>query len=101
MKKCAVMVLAVMLLGIMVSGALASYWNEGNYGYSDSTAYVIDSISDFVEFQTRVNNGTEPEGSYYKLGINLNLAGNYPKWIPIGTESRPFKGHFNGNGKIT
>lgn len=99
MKKFIVLALAVILIGVAVPGAQAEYWNEGNYGYSEETAYVIDSISDFVEFQTRVNNGTEPKGSYYKLGINLNLAGNYPKWIPIGTESSPFKGHFNGNGK--
>ncbi len=99
MKKFVVLALAVILIGVAVPGAQAEYWNEGNYGYSEETAYVIDSISDFVEFQTRVNNGTDPEGSYYKLSINLNLAGNYPKWIPIGTESSPFKGHFNGNGK--
>lgn len=99
MKKFVVLALAVILIGVAVPGAQAEYWNEGNYGYSEETAYVIDSISDFVEFQNRVNNGTEAEGSYYKLGINLNLAGNYPKWIPIGTESSPFKGHFNGNGK--
>ena len=93
MKKYAVMVLAVMLVGVMASVAFASYWNEGNYGYSDETAYVIDSVSDFITLRDRVRSGTEPAGMYYRLETDLNLR-EYDEWLMI----TPFKGHFNGNG---
>lgn len=35
---------------------------------------------------------------YYKLNNDIDLSGK--AWTPIGTEAHPFKGHFDGNGKV-
>ena len=82
---------------ITASCAWAGYYNEGHYGLTEDDAYVIDSIADFVEFRNRINNGTDAEGLYYKLGISLNLEGTGDIEL-IGTTSTPFTGHFDGNG---
>ena len=97
MKKYIALVTAVMLLGVTAPGSWANYYNEGHFGLTEEDAYIIDSVADMVEFRDRVNNGTEPEGLYYKLGISLNLE-QYTSWESIGTYSKPFTGHFDGNG---
>ena len=77
----------------------ASYKDEGNDG-SSSKPYIIDSIADLQELQSGVNGGTEPGGKYYKLTKSLNLS-PYTTWEPIGWDSsKPFTGHFDGNGNI-
>ena len=77
----------------------ASYKDEGNDG-SSSKPYIIDSIADLQELQSGVNGGTEPGGKYYKLTKSLNLS-PYTTWEPIGWDSsKPFTGHFDGNGDI-
>ena len=77
----------------------ANYYNEGNEGSSESDAYVIDSLGDFTEFRKRVNDGSEPAGKYYKLEADISLLKDtYSNWEAIGTERKPFTGHFNGNG---
>lgn len=94
MKKFIVLALAVILIGVAVPGAQAEYWNEGNYGYSEETAYVIDSVSDLITLRDRVRSGTEPAGVYYRLETDIDLSEYRNEWKPIN----PFKGHFNGNG---
>ena len=74
-----------------------AYYNEGNSGDSESTPYIIDSLSDLKLLQERVNNGTEPSGKYYRLGADISLSADGP-WTGIGF-SNSFKGHFDGNNK--
>ena len=91
--------LLVLIFLIAPLGAEASYKEKGKDGSTESNAYIIDSIADLQELQTCVNNGTEPSGKYYKLTTDLNISA-LTTWEPIGyNSSKPFKGHFNGNGK--
>ena len=75
MKRYLRSVICFTAMFITASCAWAGYYNEGHYGLTEDDAYVIDSIADFVEFRNRINNGTDAEGLYYKLGISLNLEG--------------------------
>lgn len=101
MKKCLIAILITVMIALP-SVTWASYWNEGNYGYDDAHAFIIDSVADFIELRDRVNSGIEPGNFYYKLNIRsktINLAtSEYEEWISIGTPDNPFTGHFNGNG---
>lgn len=81
-----------------VSGAYASYYDENN-GNSENTAYIISSLEDFKMFRDRVNNGTDTEGMFYKLDVDIDLT-NENNWEAIGSSSNYFKGHFNGNGHV-
>ena len=94
MKKRIFVFLTVCLL-TACSAAWADYWDEGHEGTA-SSPYIIDTIADLQALRDRVNNGTEPEGKYYKLTKNLTIS-QYTDWEHIGTEAYPFKGHFNGN----
>ena len=97
MKKRIFVFLTVCLL-TACSAAWADYWDEGHEGTA-SSPYIIDTIADLQALRDRVNNGTEPEGKYYKLTKNLNIS-SITDWVPIGDDkSRPFTGHFDGNGK--
>ena len=80
------------------TGYGTSYYNEGHSGSSEADAYIIDSITDMVEFKDRVNNGQEGKGLYYRLANDLNLE-QYTDWSPIGRKYGVFTGHFDGNGK--
>ena len=78
MKKCLVLVLAMVLAGLMCCGAYAAeYWEEGNDGDSWETAYVIDSVEDFMLMRQRSGSrsGRNTEsGKYYRLTTNLDLS---------------------------
>ena len=69
--------------------ATAAYYNEGNDGLTEATAYVIDSAQDLQDLKSRVEEGIEYPGRYYKQTTNITTPG--PK---IGTETRPFRGHY-------
>ena len=97
MKKYLCFAVFIVLLLVTSSCSWAGYYDEGHYGLTEDDAYVIDSIADFVEFRKRVNDGTDAEGLYYKLGISLNLDGTGDAEL-VGSSSSPFTGHFDGNG---
>ncbi len=87
--------LAVFMLAVMwsIPAVAAEYWEEGNNGDSWETAYIIDSVQDFISMRSR---SYEEQGKYYKLTADLNLI----------TESDQsyysFCGHLDGqNHKIT
>ena len=76
-----------------------SYYDEGNDGSSETTAYIIDSISDLQLLVLRTGYGTEPSGKYYRLDTDLDISG-ISSWVPIGVDmDNPFTGHFDGNSK--
>ena len=82
-----------------VSVCRADYYNEGNNGFSEATAYILDSIGDITTMQYRVNSGIEPDNAYYRMDFankTVNLA-EYTSWTPIGT-GNSFTRHFDGNG---
>ena len=60
--------------------------------------YEISFPSELAWVAQRVNKGYSFEGKTIKLMYDIDLAGK--TWKPIGTLSSPFKGTFNGNGKV-
>ena len=58
----------------------------------------IDSVKEFIAFANAVNAGNSYKGQTVVLGADLDLAG--VTWTPIGTSDNPFKGTFDGNGKV-
>lgn len=92
-KTLCVMITTVLLVsGAAVAwGTEANYYNEGNTGFTEATAYIIDSVEDFNALADRVNNGQEPEGRYYKLDRNLEVSSTIGDY-----ENKPFTGHFDG-----
>ena len=58
----------------------------------------IDSVKEFIAFANAVNAGNSYKGQIVVLGADLDLAG--VTWTPIGTSDNPFKGTFDGNGKV-
>ena len=58
----------------------------------------IDSVKEFMAFAAAVNAGKSYAGETVTLGADLDLAG--VTWTPIGTSANPFKGTFDGNGKV-
>ena len=58
----------------------------------------IDSVKEFIAFANAVNAGNDYKGQTVVLGADLDLAG--VTWAPIGTSANPFKGTFDGNGKV-
>ncbi len=84
----------------MVETSALVYGEEGYLleGYSEETAWIIDSVATLVKARNHINDGTMTMGRYYKLTADLDISG-YADWEPIGKDNdHPFKGHFNGNG---
>lgn len=109
-RKFAGIVWSVMLLLLTQSEAFAVVYGKGGYeneGYSEATAWEIDSAATLTKLRDDVNAGKLDYEFYVKLTKDIDLTG-YQRWIPIGGTStsiyeeprhvRNFKGHFNGNG---
>ena len=65
----------------------------------------IGTVEQFIAFRDRVNTGATYEGRTVRLTKNLDLssvcgADKGKNWTPIGTQTNPFKGNFNGNNHI-
>ena len=58
----------------------------------------INTVQEFVAFATSVTAENSYKGQTVVLGSDLDLAG--VTWTPIGTKGAPFKGTFDGNGKV-
>ena len=100
----AMLIVVVMTLTIIPMGSLLSASAAAGDG-SEGNPYQISSAVALANLAARVNSGTEPIEKYYRLMGDIDLteygaAYNSGKgWVPIGTEEKPFKGHFDGNGK--
>lgn len=63
--------------------------------------YLIEDVEDLKLLAEKVNSGVTYEGKYFKQTANIDLK-NETNWTPIGTDTNPFKGIFDGGGyKIT
>lgn len=56
----------------------------------------INTTVQLEQFRNNVNNGNDYLGQTIELGSDIDLTG--VSWVPIGTNSYPFKGTFNGKG---
>lgn len=101
---------------------LKYYFNNQQIGYgvdpSDNSLNICDNIttfcitsrSDLEQLATQVNNGDNKSGKTYILTQNIDLGGIFDEngnpqtgnnpWTPIGSESKPFSGTFEGAGHI-
>ena len=63
----------------------------------------ISSVEDLVALRDKVNKGVNYEGEIIKLTQDLDLSSvcgeTLGSWTPIGNETNPFKGIFDGNNK--
>ena len=75
------------------------YWQASNHsGNSAETAYIITLPEGLQLLSTEVNEGNNFSGKYFKLGDDIDMSG-VTDFQPIGNDTNPFSGHFNGNGK--
>ena len=86
-----------------VSGAqsvfLPSYIRGTKFQGTGNTAedpYLIRNVNDLKLLSDKVNGGETYEGKYFKQTADINL--NDTAWTPIGTNTKPFKGTFDGGG---
>ena len=64
---------------------------------TEEAPYQINSAADLAYLASSVNSSESYEGKYFVLNVDINLNSYY--WTPIGTNSNPFAGTFDGNGK--
>lgn len=91
------------MLPAMSMTALAATWTgEG----TESSPYLISSLTDLTNLRDSVNAGMEYGGNYFKLTADIDCGSE--NWTPIGMSgydntydevSYFFKGTFDGNGK--
>lgn len=72
----------------------------------ENDPYLIEDVEDLKKLAENVKNGTDYEGKYFQLTVNIDLKNE--EWTPIGTivytgefgrsEERYFKGTFDGDG---
>lgn len=67
---------------------------------TETDPYIIASDLDWVNFANRVTNGTNYEGKFVKMTADIGSEAT-PVTVMAGTSNKsPFKGTFDGNGKI-
>jgi hypothetical protein len=85
--------------------ATGGAWGGGD-GSTPGLAYIIEDAADLAELAAEVNAGNSYVDIYFKLGADIDLTAygsNHDSgggWIPIGNSSKPFSGHFDGDGHI-
>lgn len=83
-------------------------WNGNDMGQPDYTfqgegkinsPYLINTPQELAQFRNMVNQGNQIIDKYIKLMSDMDMSfGNL--WTPIGIQTFPFAGNFDGNGKI-
>ncbi len=75
---------------------------DANFQTGDGSAaspFGITTAEELEKLAALVNaNNATYNAAYYRLGANIDLS-SISNWTPIGTQSNPFKGTFDGNGK--
>jgi len=79
-----------------------SIWAQTSTNFSGggtaNSPFLIQNADNLALLATLVNANTGTyRSAHYRLTANIDLA-HIPNWTPIGNESRPFGGVFNGNG---
>ncbi|MDD4796624.1 MAG: Ig-like domain-containing protein, partial [Eubacteriales bacterium] len=98
--------IAAMLAGILLAAVflLPPVQAAGDAcGICGEETIVLRSADDLLWLARSVNGDADdsapvwPADGCYVLAANIDLSA-YPQWVPIGTETRPFTGHFDGAG---
>lgn len=93
-KKVLCIILSVMLISSLSVTAFAAETYSGKGTYSQP--YLLTSAADLASLSRDVAAGKNFDGKFFSLQNNVTLTGDF---VPIGTQSVPFSGQFNGNGK--
>lgn len=80
--------------GEVWDGSIATSFESGTG--TETAPYIIATASQLAYLAQKVNNGESYSGKYFKQTSDLFLA-NKP-WTPIGDNSHPFSGNFDGDG---
>ena len=89
----------VFLIGVLATllPQTAGAW-EGS-GTTSYDPYLIKSIADMTQLANDVNGGETYAGKFFALVENLEYTGTENNYIPIGSNTNNFCGHFDGCGK--
>ena len=110
MKKYLRIFMAMAVVLVMCQSAFAVVYGQTDYekqGYSESTAWEINSAAVLAKVRDDTNNGKLNFKAYYKLTNDIDLTGSaYRDWRGIGgthdsiyaVPVNPFVGVFDGNG---
>ena len=83
---------------LSIKAKLIPDWAQKNSGDTEGDAYVISSTEQLDLLSERVNAGNDLQGKFLKLGADLSYTkATANNFTPIGTESHPFRGTFDGN----
>ncbi|MBQ2210996.1 MAG: hypothetical protein II404_13725 [Prevotella sp.] len=78
------------LLAMLLTTTTTRAWSGQG---TSADPYQIANANDLAQLATNVNGGTDYNNLYFKQTADITLSG---AWTPIGTESHPFKGHYDG-----
>ena len=93
----------VMCVILKVTVAQVSVWDGSHTTWTNGTGtendpYLIESAAQLAHLRYYIIDNGVTANTYWKQTVNIDL--NLLSWLPIGYgSSRPFCGHFNGNGK--
>ena len=90
-------------LSTVTAAAQSGKWTDpanrsASFGlfYNQRTEFHIDNEGDLGKFAYMVSQGHNFYGKKVTMRADLRMKSHY--WVPIGTESHPFRGTFVGNG---
>ena len=84
---------------LSITAKLFPDWAQKNSGDTEGDAYIISTTDQLDLLAQRVNDGNDYSGKFFKLGDNIAFdKSKENNFTPIGTESMPFSGNFDGNG---
>lgn len=83
---------AMLTLAAILASTPGMAWDGSG---TSASPYLIKTVSDLNTLATSVNGGTNYDGQYFQLANDITSAGAL---TPIGTNSNPFRGNFDGDG---
>jgi|GEM_PF-1312371 len=91
--------------GELIINAISGSWlDEGNYSTAwydanpSTKSFTVSTAADLAGLAHLVNNGDDSfSGDTVTLANSINIGAH--EWVPIGSESHPFSGVFDGNNK--
>jgi hypothetical protein len=96
MKKIISLAIALNICTFSVAAVTPVSWKKGK-GTQDKP-YQIESAEHLYYLSQQVQKGESFDNIYFLMTNDMDLQGNAQnQWTPIGNNSSPFKGHFDGN----
>ena len=78
------------------NGSSSTIWTKGSGTETDP--YLIESEANLAYLSATTNAGKNYSGIYFEQSADLDL--NNKSWTPIGNNSKPFSGVYDGNGFV-